>query len=209
MAEALQDVGSATARSPAGRQPKRESRKVRYTRQVIREVFLALLRELPVERITVSRICEMADISRGTFYLHYQDVYDLMESIENEFLQALEERITSSLAEMSSDYTTDPGFWMELLSWLIADRDLTRSFLSSPNSTLMAKCMQLNRTFSDELCRRQFPDMSQSERDYMHTFYEHGSASIIVLWVRNDFQEPPEQIAIMLADLNSRRKPAA
>ena len=181
------------------------NRKARYTRRVIREVFLALLEELPVEKITVSRICELADISRGTFYLHYHDPFDLLDCIENEFLQVLEEQISQFMAGRLTDYSVDPRFWLEVLGWLSADPDLARLFLTNPNSTLMTKCLEINRAYTNELCRQQYPDSAQAELDYMHTFYEHGSASVICQWVREGFNEPPGQIAGLLAKLNSRR----
>ena len=45
-----------------------ENRKTQYTKSVIRESFLSLLREKPVEKITVTELCAKADINRSTFY---------------------------------------------------------------------------------------------------------------------------------------------
>ena len=62
--------------------------RVRYTRSVIKESFLSLLREKPVNKITVKEVCEAAEINRATFYSHYSDCFALMESIEQEILDA-------------------------------------------------------------------------------------------------------------------------
>ncbi len=62
----------------------------RYTRQMIKEAFLSLLKEKPVNKITVKELCELAQLNRATFYAHYKDCFDLMESIENELLAAFE-----------------------------------------------------------------------------------------------------------------------
>ena len=64
--------------------------RVRYTVHMIQNVFLELLKEKPVAKITVKEICEHAEINRSTFYKHYQDVYDLMEKLENEAVEAFE-----------------------------------------------------------------------------------------------------------------------
>ena len=66
-------------------------RRVRKTRRVLRQCLTTLLKEKKIQEITVREIAEMADINRGTFYLHYKDVYDLMEQIENELMAELEE----------------------------------------------------------------------------------------------------------------------
>jgi AcrR family transcriptional regulator len=187
-------------REPSGR----ENRKTRYTRQAIREAFIELLREQPIDKVTVTRICELADISRGTFYLHYRDPYDLMESIEDEYLAALELQFWEKVALTKDDYSGDVSFWRELLDELQAARDLAQLFFTNPNSTFLTKCLALNRRYAEEFCKLEYPGWSQREREYSHTFYEHGSASVISLWVRDGFPEPPEHLAALLSSLNSK-----
>ena len=62
--------------------------RVRYTQRVLKESFLSLLREKPVNKITVKEVCELAELNRATFYAHYSDCFALMESIEQELLDA-------------------------------------------------------------------------------------------------------------------------
>jgi len=38
-------------------------------------------------KITVTELTNKADINRGTFYLHYDDIYDLVEEMEHEGLE--------------------------------------------------------------------------------------------------------------------------
>ena len=65
---------------------KREDRRTRYTKQVIREAFFELLREKGFDKMSVADICRRADINRGTFYLHYVDKYDLLDALIDEAL---------------------------------------------------------------------------------------------------------------------------
>jgi AcrR family transcriptional regulator len=192
-----------------GQRPKvKESRKTRYTKQVIREVFIQLLHEQPLEKVTVTRICELADISRGTFYLHYRDPYHVLECMESEFLFYFEQHLEEKKKNATSDYWDDSGFWLDILIMLSSDKELTQLFFTNPNSVFVSKCLALNRNFSYELCKREYPDMSDQEREYVHAFYEQGSASVICLWVRNGFREPPEKIARYLVSLNLKQRVA-
>ena len=59
--------------------PKKTDRRVKYTKQAIRDSFLKLLSEKPIEKISVTEICREAEINRGTFYSHYTNPYDLSE----------------------------------------------------------------------------------------------------------------------------------
>ena len=47
------------------------------TDRAIRGAFLELILKKPVDRITVKELAERAEINKGTFYLHYRDIYDL------------------------------------------------------------------------------------------------------------------------------------
>ena len=59
-------------------------RRVRYTKQVIKDSFLELLENNNYEDITVKAVCQKADINRATFYSHYETLSALMEEIEYE-----------------------------------------------------------------------------------------------------------------------------
>ena len=61
-------------------------RRVNRTKRQIKKALINLLSKKALSRITVSEITELADIGRGTFYTHYQDIYDLYQRIFWTFL---------------------------------------------------------------------------------------------------------------------------
>ena len=75
----------------------KEDRRTRYTRQVIKEAFLKLLEEKEYPKITVTELCRLADINRGTFYLHYYDTADVLDDILNEILKETTSELLLSL----------------------------------------------------------------------------------------------------------------
>lgn len=50
-----------------------EDRRVRRTKERLRQALLQLLLEKPYEAISVQQILDVADVSRAAFYAHYQD----------------------------------------------------------------------------------------------------------------------------------------
>ncbi|RIN07979.1 TetR family transcriptional regulator, partial [Staphylococcus shinii] len=70
-----------------------EDRRVRKTKKAIKQAFIKLLAEKELERITIQDITTLADINRGTFYLHYEDKYILLSDLEDEFIDDLAEEI--------------------------------------------------------------------------------------------------------------------
>lgn len=59
----------------------------RKTRALIKKIFAEMLSEKKeVGKISVSELCKRADISRGSFYSHYDDIYGVAEDYENEMI---------------------------------------------------------------------------------------------------------------------------
>lgn len=58
------------------------------TRRLIKKVFAEMLSEKKeLGKISVSELCMRADISRGSFYSHYDDIYGVAEDYENEMIE--------------------------------------------------------------------------------------------------------------------------
>ena len=64
---------------------RKQDRRTRYTRQTIKDTFLELLKQKSFTKITVTEICKNAEINRGTFYLHYYDIHDVLSDIFNDY----------------------------------------------------------------------------------------------------------------------------
>lgn len=62
----------------------KNDRRVRYTKQTIKNTLLELLQNTPFEEITVKALCQKAEINRATFYSHYDSLIALMEEVEYE-----------------------------------------------------------------------------------------------------------------------------
>ena len=64
----------------------KDNRRVKMTKQLIKNALIDLMEKKTINKITVKEICETADINRSTFYLHYVDQYALLEEIENDII---------------------------------------------------------------------------------------------------------------------------
>ena len=58
------------------------------TRKIIKRIFAEMLSEKKeLGKVSVSELCARAEISRGTFYAHYDDIYGVAEDYENELIE--------------------------------------------------------------------------------------------------------------------------
>jgi AcrR family transcriptional regulator len=59
---------------------RKEDRRIRRTRDSLREALVALIREKPYDDIVVKEILARANVSRSTFYTHFRDKNELLLS---------------------------------------------------------------------------------------------------------------------------------
>ena len=79
--------------------------RTRVTKMLIRRAFTELLREKPIQRISVKELCTRAGINRGTFYTHYTDLYDLQKQMEEEMMAVFADALRPLLAETEDGVT--------------------------------------------------------------------------------------------------------
>ena len=60
---------------------KNNRRKI-ITKKILNDSLLELMQTKPISKITIKEICDVSDMSRSTFYLHFQDQSALLEDIE-------------------------------------------------------------------------------------------------------------------------------
>ena len=72
-------------------QVKKEDRRVRRTKKLLTQALTELMQQKQVKEITVTELTDLADMNRGTFYLYYKDIFDMLEHIEDSMFQALNE----------------------------------------------------------------------------------------------------------------------
>jgi len=65
------------------------SSKSTETKKKIKDAFISLYDRRRIESISVQEITDLAGYKRGTFYIHYEDIYSLLEEIEEELMANL------------------------------------------------------------------------------------------------------------------------
>jgi AcrR family transcriptional regulator len=81
-----------------------KSPKSNKTQEKIKETYIYLLNSKDWDKISVKEICTCANISRGTFYQYFSDIYDVIEQIETPLLEELKSGFDKNF---SSPYSTE------------------------------------------------------------------------------------------------------
>lgn len=69
---------------------KRDSRTVAATKRRITDGLFEIMRDDPIERVTVREVCARARITRSTFYTHFSSLYDVRDRCEAEISERVE-----------------------------------------------------------------------------------------------------------------------
>ena len=78
----------------------------RKTLRAITEAFYELRKQKKLEAVTVTELCRHAEISKATFYLHYRDIFDLSERLQQEVVES----IFASMDDPMTALTNYSGF---------------------------------------------------------------------------------------------------
>lgn len=165
--------------------------RVRYTKMVIKNSFVKLLAKKPLAKVTVKEICELSEINRATFYKYYCDPYDLLEKLENEFLEELEDNVSQSIHNGFQETFT------YILISIKAEGELYKTLFSENGdphfpSHIFASCYKRYASMEDD---KRFQQLKPSEQRFFFYFVAQGCSGILSQWLENGMAEPVSEVA--------------
>lgn len=173
-------------------------RRIKYTKKIIKEVFLSLLEKKELNKITVSEICLIADINRATFYRYYLDIFDLFDKIQEEFV----EKLKLSIENNENDYTVF-SFCKGLLEVLLEEKDLAKIIFNiNKNLVFLDDILEIAYTNCYNNWSKDYPDVSPEDVEYATIFIFNGALGIINFWIKNDFNKSIDEVALMIQNLS-------
>ena len=173
---------------------KKEDRRVRRTKKLLTQALTQLLQQKQVNEITVKELTDLADMNRGTFYLYYKDIYDMLEKIQDEMFEKLDGIFELREDEEVTEQTKP--ILLDLFRFIEENQEMCRvllspngdmSFLHRLNEVLREKCLQIYIGME--------PVANEEDFDYRYSFVVYGCAGIIRAWVGRNCREKPEQMA--------------
>ncbi len=169
----------------------------KYTQKVIRDNFIELLKETPLNKISVKAICEKADINRTTFYRYYKDPFDLMDRIEDDLLAAFRSHIKETKH-------IDVQSALEAMFAAISHNQELCQILISDNGDRFYIHKMITNTydiFKDNFARN-YPTLTDNQRRWLYYYIAQGGISITIDWLNGGMRESPTEMAGFIAELN-------
>lgn len=171
------------------------------TKEKIKSAFTELIMEKGFNNLSVVDISERAGINRGTFYLHYTDKYNLLETLETTIIQNLNEILR--ISELSNSnyhkFVFPHDKICDALNYIKSDFAFIKA-ISTPNGdpkfSIRVKQL-LYRNLNLNIKHHTFFNIGP-HIDYSKEILVSSVASIIMLWISRNGKDAPESIATLI-----------
>lgn len=168
------------------------------------EALLRLLEKKDFEFITVKELCAAAKVNRSTFYLHYENTYELLA----ESIDTLNRRFFAAFAgDERQNFAKKISTLPEEKLYLVTDEYLLPYLAFVKQNKTAFKAMRLRPDlFNAEISYREMFDtifspilsrfrVPEEEHVYRMEFYAKGISAVVMRWVISDCKDPAEKIA--------------
>lgn len=166
----------------------KNNRRSQDTEAKVEEIFLHLLSRKHISKITVRELCEGAQITRTSFYGHYQDVYDLLDKVQ----ERMTGQVVRILEEEWSRNSRDVHFALiQTFRYIEENGEFFRYFLKNADMKIVFSSGQLAGLFG--------PSLSRDEQLYL-TFVVGGLNALLMYWLETGCKETPEELLEAVPD---------
>lgn len=179
---------------------KKEDGRVRYTKMRIKSAFFELLKNTEYEKITVTSICDVAEINRATFYKHYLDVPDLADKLQDDAVKELGFKLKKVKGESLASSVAET---LRYIRGNITESSPIKELVFPASSGFISKIADLiYELFSDSMIQYE-KESSGITKDILFSYISAGSAGIIEYWCKSGYKESEEDIARSILTLAS------
>ncbi|AKP64064.1 hypothetical protein FC99_GL000285 [Levilactobacillus koreensis JCM 16448] len=167
-------------------------RRTLKTQRLIKDTLLQLLQRKPLHKITVSEITQIANIGRGTFYVHYPDVDSLYDQIINEAIDNLTELFdqTYPSGAGNADFV---ALFRAVTQYLTANATLFCVLLQNQKSGKVIR--QIKNLFAQRIMTERQFDPNDPEIQVTVTFTIAGAIGALTDWLTGDLDVSADQLA--------------
>lgn len=172
------------------------------TKERIQNEVLKLMLTKDISCIRVTELTGSLQISRGTFYLHYDSVYAVLQQIQEECLHELHETFTNNSKYSFSDiYFHHPNFaLLESINFLRRNKTKYKSLMGKYGDPMFQLgCNKLTNQFIiDRAIKDGYISIDTTFKTMVYKYFIAGCNSIISYILAEDTQDNDEDLTILI-----------
>ena len=176
---------------------KETDQRVKMTRLLLRRGLISLLEEKRLGEISVTELCRLSGINRGTFYAHFQDINDLHRSIEEEVFEEIQRTLNAHPAHPTGFRAgKEQSIYYAVYDFLQQSSDF-RSLLmnSQAYNPLLQKLLALGYGIFAAEYKRLHPGKEEEQIRFVFNFVAAGLLSLLKEWIAGGRRESVDEMA--------------
>ena len=167
-----------------------------YTKKKIREEFIKILNERPLNKITVKDIASACKINRNTFYYYYTDVYALLSELFQTELQTVIDEYNDTLSwEESCIVATKFSLQNKTAIYHVYNsmqKEELEDYLFNVSGNIMSRYVE---KLSDGI------SASSGDKKLISSFYQCALTEMVLRWIASGMKEDPDTIVRRIGQL--------
>ena len=176
-------------------------RRVRKTKKQLKQALTKLLMNKELKDVSVLELTELADINRGTFYLHYKDIYDLYDQTENEILNEFNTIINKHVIQNLHGIPF-PAV-LDALEFLVKNADICLVILRTNDTDFLSKLIEMNKPEDKKGWQTLFGTENEGVYEYYYSYITSGCVGLIRSWFMGGMKESPAKMAALAEKMMS------
>lgn len=174
---------------------KRKDRRVQRTQQLLEAALLSLIKEKEFDLITVQEIIDRANVGRATFYAHYENKEDLIESGFEGLLTTLRERQIEARSHEGNRDEQLFAFSRHLLAHADEHRNIFPAMVSKRGGAFIQHLLRnlLVKVVRDDV-KAMMPKVGQAPEEAVVQFISGGLFGLIIWWLGRRKRPSVEEI---------------
>lgn len=165
--------------------PNTEDLRYRRTEAAIREAFLGLLAETPLEKVSVRRLCDEAGISRNAFYLHYENTTALYHALMGDFAGEVRAECMASFDRLAATGSVDMELPRAIIASLAEREALLRMLLANDDGTLPASLAEEIEDIGIEAAAETYERARDMTYGLYAAYMSWACIGMVVRWLRS------------------------
>ncbi|HOO32760.1 MAG TPA: TetR-like C-terminal domain-containing protein [Thermotogota bacterium] len=174
-------------------------RRVKYTKMLLKNGLVELLKDNPISKITVKKLCETADVNRSTFYTHYDNQYDLLNQLIIDVIEEFGQYVSTENFTEGSQTTI--LMVKKMVEYAAENAELMKSLLRENGYFSFSDMIVMIAQCETVLEIREQHGIDRAISDYMLYFIFSGALSILHKWLLEGMIETPQKIAEIITKL--------
>lgn len=174
---------------------KAENQRVMLTKRLLKENMIDLLMEKDIYQISIRELCDAAGINRTTFYRYYGSQFDLLAEMEDDMINRIKAMLLGRESEVSAQTLTS------ICAYLEENLNLCRLLINNNIDPEFSSRLFQMEPIQLSLLNRLQNTFGADDLEYVSAFVINGSFRLLQKWLNKDKREPPEKIAILVANL--------